>query len=125
MTRNDPWTRIRAGLPLALTDRGARRMPGSGNAGRRAIADASAVPVRCVIVDDSALFLESAADLLRREGLDVVGIASNTGEAIRLVSRVRPDVILVDIYLCDEDGFELAQRLHEISGPSSNIILVS
>ena len=33
--------------------------------------------VTCVIVDDNSLFLESAADLLRREGLDVVGVASD------------------------------------------------
>src|SRR3954453_16891411 len=81
--------------------------------------------VRCVIVDDNALFLESAADLLTREGLDVVGTASNSAEAIRLVTELRPDVTLVDIDLGDEDGFELAQRLDEVSPASSKVILVS
>jgi len=80
--------------------------------------------VRCVIVDDNSLFLEGAADLLTREGVDVVGIASESAEAIRLVTELRPDVTLVDIDLGDEDGFELAQRLHAISG-GSNVILVS
>jgi DNA-binding NarL/FixJ family response regulator len=79
---------------------------------------------RCVIVDDNALFLEGAADLLQREGLEVVGVASNSAEAIRLVTELRPDVVLVDIELGDEDGFELAQRLHGISG-ASKVILVS
>jgi two-component system, NarL family, nitrate/nitrite response regulator NarL len=79
---------------------------------------------RCVIVDDNALFLEGAADLLQREGLEVVGVASNSAEAIRLVTELRPDVVLLDIELGDEDGFELAQRLHDISG-SSKVILVS
>ncbi len=58
------------------------------------------MPVKCVIVDDSSLFLEGAVDLLTREGLDV------------------------DIDLGDEDGFDLAQRLHAISG-ASKVILVS
>jgi DNA-binding NarL/FixJ family response regulator len=79
---------------------------------------------RCVIVDDNALFLEGAADLLQREGLEVVGVTSNSAEAIRLVTELQPDVTLVDIDLGDEDGFELARRLHDISG-TSKVILVS
>jgi DNA-binding NarL/FixJ family response regulator len=88
------------------------------------IVDAYGVRVRCVIVDDSPLFLESATDLLEREGLEVVGVASNSAEAIRLLEELRPDVTLVDIDLGDEDGFELARRLGENS-PPSKIILVS
>jgi len=80
--------------------------------------------VKCVIVDDNSLFLEGAVDLLTREGLDVVGVASDSVEAIRLVTELRPDVVLVDIELGDEDGFELARRLHDIAG-SSKVILVS
>jgi DNA-binding NarL/FixJ family response regulator len=82
------------------------------------------VPLRCVIVDDNSLFLEGAVDLLTREGLDVVGVASDSATAIRLVMELRPEVTLVDIDLGDEDGFELAQRLHAISG-ASKVILVS
>src|SRR6266496_6276166 len=81
--------------------------------------------LRCVIVDDNALFLEGAADLLTREGLDIVGVASNSADAIRLVTQLRPDVTLVDIDLGDEDGFELTQRLNDISAENSKVILVS
>ena len=88
------------------------------------IVDPYRVPVRCVIVDDSPLFLEGATDLLEREGLEVVGAASDGAEAIRLVEELRPDVTLVDIDLGDEDGFELARRLGEDS-PGSKVILVS
>jgi CheY-like chemotaxis protein len=83
------------------------------------------VPLRCLIVDDNSLFLEGAADLLRREGLEVVGVASNGAEAIGLVTELQPDVTLVDIDLGDEDGFELTQRLNDISSASSKVILVS
>jgi DNA-binding NarL/FixJ family response regulator len=83
------------------------------------------MPLRCLIVDDNSLFLEGASDLLRREGLDVVGVASNGAEAIRLVTELQPDVTLVDIDLGDEDGFELTQRLNDISAASSKVILVS
>jgi two-component system, NarL family, nitrate/nitrite response regulator NarL len=80
------------------------------------------VPLRCVIVDDNSLFLEGATELLRREGVDVVGVASSSAAAIRLVTELRPDVTLVDIDLGDEDGFELAQQL---GSAASNVILVS
>jgi DNA-binding NarL/FixJ family response regulator len=88
------------------------------------MADPSKVVLRCLIVDDNALFLEGAADLLRREGLDVVGVASNGAEAIQLVSELRPDVVLVDIDLGDEDGLELAGQLSDLS-PQANVILIS
>jgi two-component system nitrate/nitrite response regulator NarL len=83
--------------------------------------DPSKVTLRCLIVDDNALFLEGAAALLRREGLDVVGVASDSAEAIQLASELRPDVTLVDIDLGDEDGLELARRL----GDTSKVILIS
>jgi DNA-binding NarL/FixJ family response regulator len=79
--------------------------------------------VTCLIVDDNSLFIEGAVALLTREGLNVVGTAPNSAEAIRLVTELRPDVTLVDIDLGDEDGFELAQELDAIS--SSNVILIS
>jgi DNA-binding NarL/FixJ family response regulator len=80
--------------------------------------------VTCVIVDDSSLFLDGAADLLRRQGIDVVGVASKGDEAIRLVQELHPDVALVDVDLGDEDGFELTEQLRRVPG-APNVILVS
>jgi DNA-binding NarL/FixJ family response regulator len=81
--------------------------------------------ITCLIVDDSSLFLEGAAELLTREGLDVVGVAANSAEAIRLVTELRPEVTLVDVDLGDEDGFELARQLNAIAAGSMKVILVS
>jgi DNA-binding NarL/FixJ family response regulator len=66
--------------------------------------------VRCVIVDDNSLFFEGAADLLRREGLDVVGVASNSAAAISTRQGAAPGRDARRHRLGDEDGFELAQR---------------
>jgi DNA-binding NarL/FixJ family response regulator len=65
----------------------------------------------CIIVDDSATFLDAARRLLRRQGMTVVGVASTGAEALRLVEEQRPDVALVDIGLGAESGLELAGRL--------------
>ena len=89
------------------------------------VGDPLGVPLRCLIVDDNSLFLEGSADLLRREGLDVVGVASNSAQAIQLVSELRPDVTLVDIDLGEEDGLELARQLSDAPTGHSKVILVS
>ena len=64
-----------------------------------------------LIVDDNQLFLEAARVLLEREGLRVVGVAATSAEALQRAEELRPQVILVDIMLGDESGFDLAQRL--------------
>jgi len=69
------------------------------------------MPLRCLLVDDNDAFLETASLLLEREGLTVVGVASSIAEALRQVRALRPDVILVDIGLGDESGFDLARLL--------------
>jgi DNA-binding NarL/FixJ family response regulator len=71
------------------------------------------VSIRCLLVDDSDGFLTSARVLLEREGVTVVGVASNSAEALRRARGLRPDLILVDIGLGDESGFDLARLLAE------------
>ena len=82
--------------------------------------------LRCLLVDDSDAFLEAASDLLRGEGVTVVGVASNTADAFRQARALRPDVILVDIGLGDESGFDLA-RLLALDGQAggAEVIMVS
>jgi DNA-binding NarL/FixJ family response regulator len=77
------------------------------------------VQIRCLIVDDSRSFLDAARLLLEREGVAVVGIATTSADALRLEEELRPDVVLVDIRLGDESGFNLARLL------STMVILIS
>jgi DNA-binding NarL/FixJ family response regulator len=77
------------------------------------------VQIRCLIVDDNQPFLDAARLLLEREGVAVVGIATTSAEALTLEEQLRPDVVLVDIQLGNESGFELARRL------SRPVILIS
>jgi CheY-like chemotaxis protein len=69
------------------------------------------MPLRCLLVDDNEAFLEAASLLLEREGVIVVGVASTIAEALRQARALRPDVILVDIGLGNESGFDLARLL--------------
>jgi CheY-like chemotaxis protein len=84
------------------------------------------MPLRCLLVDDNDAFLEAASVLLQREGVTVVGVASSTSETLRLARALRPDVILVDIGLGDESGFDLARLLaRNGQGGGAEVIMVS
>jgi DNA-binding NarL/FixJ family response regulator len=73
------------------------------------------MPLHCLIVDDSSSVLAAARSLLEREGISVVGLASSSAEALRLVRELQPDVILIDIELGEESGLDLADRLAELT----------
>jgi DNA-binding NarL/FixJ family response regulator len=82
--------------------------------------------VRCLIVDDSAVFVDAARGLLKRQGIAVVGAASSGAEAIRCFEELRPDVTLVDIDLGGESGFDVVNQLHIAAAPASSpLILIS
>jgi DNA-binding NarL/FixJ family response regulator len=67
--------------------------------------------LRCVIVDDSPAVRCAARDLLEGEGVTVVGVAASVEGALALMEELAPDVMLVDIDLGPESGFDLARRL--------------
>jgi CheY-like chemotaxis protein len=82
--------------------------------------------MRCLIVDDSADFRDAASAMLRPAGISVVGVASNSAEALSLYQDLHPDVVLVDVDLGAENGFELAEQLHRVAtSPTLAVILVS
>jgi DNA-binding NarL/FixJ family response regulator len=66
---------------------------------------------RVLVVDDSPVFRRMLCELLERRGYTVVGEASCASQAIDYVARLRPDAVLVDVHLPDQNGFELAARL--------------
>jgi DNA-binding NarL/FixJ family response regulator len=66
-----------------------------------------------------------ATELLEREDVRVVGTATTADEAGRLARELRPDVVLVDIALGGESGFDLARRLAETNSDRPAVILIS
>jgi DNA-binding NarL/FixJ family response regulator len=66
-----------------------------------------------LIVDDHAGFRRAARALLDAEGFEVVGEAADGRSALAAVGRLRPDVVLLDIQLPDQDGFAVADAIAE------------
>ena len=80
--------------------------------------------VSCLIVDDSEDFLASATRLLSLQGIRIVGQASSGIDALKLAEALRPDVVLVDVGLGQEDGIELTRQLTSCDSPAI-VILIS
>jgi DNA-binding NarL/FixJ family response regulator len=87
--------------------------------------DADEVLMRCLLVDDNEAFIETACRVLDRDGVRVTGTASNITEALLQASALQPDVVLADIILGDENGFDLARRLAESHARDLAVIMIS
>ena len=98
--------------------------PASHNAAATDRGQSDRMPLRCLLVDDSDAFIETASLLLEREGLTVAGVASSIAEALQQARALRPDLILVDIGLGTESGFTLA-RLLARDHQRADVILIS
>ena len=84
------------------------------------------VRLRCLIVDDNESFLEVAAATLAGDDLDVLGTAKTSADALRQVAEQRPDVVLVDVNLGEESGFDLARKLAErFPHLAAGVVLIS
>ena len=82
--------------------------------------------MRCVIVDDSTNFVDAARRLLEHDGIMVVGVASTGAEALRCVQDLQPDLVLVDVNLGEENGFDLAEQIHRSGLPAPPpVIMIS
>jgi CheY-like chemotaxis protein len=82
--------------------------------------------LRTLIVDDYEPFLRAASDLLERQGMVVVGVATTSADALRIVEERRPDLLLVDIDLGDESGIDLARAVaRRPDGGRLPVILIS
>jgi DNA-binding NarL/FixJ family response regulator len=81
--------------------------------------------ISVVIADDQTLFREGIKDLLENEkNISIVGEAADGQEALRLVKKLKPTVILLDIKLPHMDGIEATRQIHK-DCPNTNVLILS
>jgi response regulator of citrate/malate metabolism len=70
--------------------------------------------IRTVVVDDDfRVAAIHAAYVAKVDGFEVVAEAHSAAEAVEAVDRLRPDLMLLDLYLPDEHGLKLVGRLRD------------
>lgn len=86
------------------------------------VEDTFIVPVRIVLVDDEPLARDELRELLRGlEAVEIVGEAASVAEARRICTEQAPDVVLLDIQLRGESGFDLVPHVP----PETAIVFVT
>jgi DNA-binding NarL/FixJ family response regulator len=80
----------------------------------------------CLIVDDNSSFLNASRTLLERQGLTVIGVATSAAEGLKRAAELRPQVILIDIELGEDSGFDLARELAQSADAMpAKLVLIS
>jgi DNA-binding NarL/FixJ family response regulator len=87
----------------------------------------SSPSVRVVVCDDHVFVQEGVASVLRDAGLDVVGLASDAEELMRVTEALRPDVVVTDIRMpptSTDDGLEAALAIRS-DWPEIGVVVLS
>jgi DNA-binding NarL/FixJ family response regulator len=78
-----------------------------------------------LIVDDHAGFRLSARRILEADGFEVVGEAVSGAEGVAEAARLNPDVVLLDVYLPDGSGFDLADEIGGLPDAPAVVLISS
>jgi response regulator of citrate/malate metabolism len=78
-----------------------------------------------VIDDDYRVARIHAASVERVPGFRCVGQAHTAAAARRAIAELRPDLLLLDVYLPDEDGLSLLRSLHTLASPAPDCIVIT
>ena len=82
-------------------------------------------PVRVLVADDEALFVDTVKALLAGDDrVEVVGTATNGQDAVDLATALAPDLTLMDISMPVLDGIEAARRIR-LEHPSACILILT
>ena len=82
--------------------------------------------IRVVVVDDDFRIADiHAAYVDKVDGFEAIAKAHTAAEAVTAVDRLRPDLLLLDLYLPDEHGLDLVARLRREAHPPVDVIVIS
>jgi DNA-binding NarL/FixJ family response regulator len=80
--------------------------------------------VKMVIADDHEVIRIGLATLLEGSDIDIVGQAASGKEAVKMCEHLKPDVLLLDIRMPDEDGLACLEKVRA-KVPNTKVVMLS
>ena len=81
--------------------------------------------IRVLVVDDHEIVRKGLCAMLDdQEDFEVVGQAGSGNAAVTLATQLQPDIILLDIFLGNTNGLDIAQQLQRAC-PNTRIVIVT
>lgn len=83
-------------------------------------------PIRVLVADDHAIFRDGLRKLLNSDdNIAIVGEAQNGTECIKLLNKLKPDVLLLDLRMPDKDGLAVLEELNFDNLPTRVVVLTA
>jgi two-component system nitrate/nitrite response regulator NarL len=86
----------------------------------------SRIKIKLLIADDHAIFRDGLRKLLdSEEEITIVGEARNGAECIKMLGKLKPDILLLDLRMPDTDGFAVLEQANFDTIPTRVIVLTA
>lgn len=83
-------------------------------------------PIRIMIVEDDPMVMEVNCGFVSKvDGFEVTGKASTAAEALAAIGREKPDLLLLDYFLPDQDGLAVLKEIRRCEWPVDVILLTA
>ena len=81
--------------------------------------------IRVLLADDHPIFLQGMKVLLEPEKFDVVGLASDGRQAVKMAEKLSPDVVILDLAMPLMNGLDAAREIGKVSPKIKKILLTN
>src|SRR5207302_5696876 len=82
--------------------------------------------IRVLLADDHAIFRDGLRKLLESdEDIAIVGEAQNGAEGIKLLTKLKPDILLLDLRMPDKDGLAVLEEVNFDTMPTRVVVLTA
>ena len=84
------------------------------------------MPIRVLVVDDDFMIAQMHGKYIeQQDGYELAGIAHNFEQTMAMAGELRPDLILLDVYLPDRSGIEALRTIRTENIPSDIILITA